>query len=255
MTASGATRPLLWQLKISLYSEKVRWALDFKRIDHRRRSPLPGLHILVALWLTRGRGVTFPILELDGSRIDDSTAAIAALEQRYPERPLYPGDPEERRRALALEEHFDEELGPHARLLPFHELGREPRLLGEVAAHAVPAPLDRAKPLLAAYARLYTSARFGVDDEAAAELARAKILAALDRLEAELDAGDGVHLVGDRFSVADLAAASLFYPIVGPAGGPLPADVPLPPDFTRFKDGIRDRPGFRWVEDTYRRYR
>ena len=39
----------------------------------------------------------------------------------YPEPPLYPQDPGERRRALELEEHFDEELGPHIRRWLFHE--------------------------------------------------------------------------------------------------------------------------------------
>jgi glutathione S-transferase len=255
MTASAAPQPLLWQLALSHYSEKVRWALDHKRVDHRRRTAIPGVHIPIALWLTRGAGDTFPILELEGERLDDSTAAIAALEQRYPERPLYPADPEERRRALALEEFFDEELGPHARLLPLHELGQDPELLGEFASHAVPPPLSRAKPLLAAYARVYSGARFGVADAAAANRSRAKIVAALDRLEGELEAGDGTHLVGERFSVADLSAASLFYLVVLPAGGPLPPDLPQPPGFEGFRGEIRERPGYRWVENTYRRYR
>jgi glutathione S-transferase len=255
MTASEASMPLLWHLPVSHYSEKVRWALDYKRIDHRRRPSLPGLHILAALWLTRGGSVTFPILELEGRRIADSSEAIAALEQRHPARPLFPADLGERHRALVLEEFFDEELGPHARLLPFHELGHEPELFGELAALTVPAPLAHAKPLLAVYGRTFTSARFGVSDEAAAELARAKILAALDRLEAELAAGDGAHLVGEGFSVADLTAAALFYPVVGPEGGPVPADSPRPAALERFRDGIRERPGYRWVEETYARYR
>lgn len=255
MTASPAPQPLLWQLALSHYSEKVRWALDRKRVDHRRRTSMPGVHIAIALWLTRGAGITFPILELDGDRIDDSSAAIAALERRFPEPPLYPADPAQRRRALALEEFFDEELGPHTRLLPLHELAAEPRLLGEFASFAVPPPLSRAKPLLAAYARVYSSARFGVAEESAAELARGKILAALDRLESELAEGDGVHLVGESFGVADLTAASMLSLVVLPAGGPLPPGLPLPPGFARLREQIRERPGYRWVEETYRRYR
>lgn len=255
MTASDAPRPLLWQLEISHYSEKVRWALDYKRIPHRRRPTPPGVHMVVALWLSRGESITFPVLELDGERIADSTAAIAALERRHPERPLYPADPAELSRALELEDYFDEHLGPAARLLPFHELGREPELFGEVAARAVPPPLSRARGLLSVYARLYTRTRFGVAEEAAAERARGQIVAAFERIEAELAAGDGRHLVGEEFSVADLAAAALFYPVVMPAGGPLPPDLPQPAGLERFRDGIADRPGYRWVEDTYRDYR
>ncbi len=74
--------PVLWQLQISHYNEKVRWALDHKRIDHVRRSLLPGLHILVARRLSGGS--TTPVLTLDGRSIGDSTAIIAALEQRWP---------------------------------------------------------------------------------------------------------------------------------------------------------------------------
>ncbi|HXF31240.1 MAG TPA: glutathione S-transferase family protein [Solirubrobacterales bacterium] len=255
MPASDRPRPLLWQLAISHYSEKVRWALDHKRVPHRRRTAMPGLHIPIALWRSGGATTTFPILELGDERLADSTAAIAALERRHPERPLYPADPGERRRAIELEEYFDEGLGPAVRLLPLHHLSSDPELLGEFASHAVPPPLSRARPLLAAYARVYSGARFGAADAAAAARAGAEILAAFDRIEAELSAGDGVHLVGGRFSVADLTAAALACLVVLPPGGPLPPDLPLPPALEGFRDQIRRRPAYRWVEDTYRRRR
>lgn len=249
------SKPTLFQLDISHYSEKVRWALDHKRVPHRRRSPLPGTHIPIAFALTRGTGITLPLLQLDGRAIADSTAILAALEQRYPDPPLYPDDPEQRRRALALEDFFDEELGPHARLLPFHELTNEPEIFAEVAAAAVPGPLGKAKGPIGFYARTYAGLRFGVRDEAAAALARVKIAAAFDRLEAELDTGDGEFLVGEHFSVADLTAAALFYPIVGPVEGPLPADIPTPPAMERFRAELADRRGYKWVEETFRRHR
>jgi glutathione S-transferase len=249
-------KPALIQLDISHYSEKIRWALDRKRVPHVRRSPLPGTHIPIAFALTRGESITLPLLRLEGRTISDSTAIVAALEQRHPDPSLYPADPEQRRRALVLEDFFDEELGPHARLLPFHELTNEPAMFAEVAAAAVPGPLGKAKGLVGLYARTYTGLRFGVRDEAAAAVAREKIVIALDRLEAELEAnGGGEFLVGNDFSVADLTAASLFYPVVGPEEGPLPADIPTPPGLERFRDEIRDRRGYLWVEETFRRHR
>ena len=40
------TRPTLWHISLSHYSEKVRWALDHKRIPHRRRAVIvPGAHM------------------------------------------------------------------------------------------------------------------------------------------------------------------------------------------------------------------
>ncbi len=248
-------KPTLIQLDISHYSEKVRWALDYKRVPHTRRSPLPGTHIPISFALTRGESVYLPLVQMDGRTISDSTAILAALEQRYPDPPLYPADPEQRRRALELEDFFDEELGPHARLLPFHELTNEPAMFAEVAAAAVPGPLGKARGLVGLYARAYTGLRFGVGDEAAAATAREKIVAALDRLEAELAATDGEFLVGGNFSVADLTAASLFYPVVGPDEGPLPAEIPTPPALERFRAEIGDRPGYLWVEETFRRHR
>jgi hypothetical protein len=42
----STTLPVLcWQFALSHYVEKVRWALDLKRVPHVRRSLLPGLHI------------------------------------------------------------------------------------------------------------------------------------------------------------------------------------------------------------------
>jgi glutathione S-transferase len=249
------SKPVLWQLTISHYSEKARWALDHKGIDHVRRSPLPGMHIGVALWLTRGASPIFPILQLEGRTIADSTAVLAALEDAYPDPPLYPADAAQRTRALELEDFFDEELGPYMRVLPFYELIQEPQTFAQVASEAVPGPLGKAKPLIGAYARAYTSARWKANSEEEAAIARAKVVAALDRLEAELLANDGDYLAGESFSVADLAAASLFYILVMPPSSPLPPDSPIASGFERFRDGLSRRPGFLWVEEMYRRHR
>lgn len=252
---SDAT-PTLWHLPVSHYSEKARWALDHKGVTHRRKAPLPGSHMVVALALTRGRQKTFPVLQIDGRNVGDSTAVLAAIEERYPEPPLYPADPEQHRRALELEEFFDEELGPYARHLAFYELINAPELFGEIAARAVPRPLSRSERLVGAYARAFTSIRFGANDRAGAERARGKILAALDRLERELEAnGNGEFLVGERLSVADVTAASLFYPVVGPENAPVPAEQRLPEGMEEFREPLRQRPGYLWVEETYRRHR
>lgn len=254
MAVQTGQKPVLWQIEISHYSEKVRWALERKGIGHVRRTPLPGTHIPIALALTHGTQPTFPVMRIDGRTIGDSTAIIAALEARHPEPPLYPVEAEERARALALEEFFDEQLGPYTRFLTFHELIKEPEIFAEVAAEAVPGRLGEAKPLVGAYARVFTSLRWGARDEEAAIVAREKIAAAMDRLDAELDGG-GEFLVGDRFSVADLTAAALFYPLVLPPEGPVSPDAPRPPALDRFRKSLSDRPGYRWVQDTFRRHR
>jgi len=249
-------RPTLWQITVSHYSEKARWALAWKGVEHERRSPPPGSHMAVALWLTRGSQVTFPILTVDGRHIGDSTAIIAELERRHPDPPLYPDDPDRRQRALALEDFFDEELGPHARLLAWHELGNDRERFQEVIEQTVPGPLQRAGGLATSYAGVYTKLRFGVADPKAAEVARRKILEAFDRLEAELEAnGGGEYLVGDRFTVADLTAASLFFPVVLPEEGPVALELGVPLGMEEFREPLKDRPGYVWVEEMFRRHR
>lgn len=246
--------PTLWQIDVSHYSEKARWALAWKGVEHRRHSPPPGAHMLAALWLTRGASYTFPILSIDGQRIGDSTAIVAALEERYPEPRLYPIDPAERLRALALEDYFDEELGPAIRLFAWHEFGKDRESFEALMKSTAPGALAKLPPALTvAYARVFTALRFRADDAEKAERAQAKVLTALDRLEAEL--GDGEYLVGDRFSVADLTAASLFYPLAQPEEGPMPADQEAAAGFEAFRRPLLERRGVQWVKEMFRRHR
>jgi glutathione S-transferase len=248
------SKPTLWHIEISHFNEKARWALDYKGVEYESRTPTPGAHMAVAIWLTRGRCKTFPVLQLDGQTIGDSTAIIAALERRYPEPRLYPEDPDERRRALELEEFFDEELAPHLRLLAFHEATRDRATIERFAADLLPARLRDSGAARAGATGIFSGfagLRYGVKSESAAGLARGKVLAALDRLEAELDGHD--YLVGNRFSVADLSAAALFYPLVLPPEGPIVFDPPAA--FERFRAPLKDRPGYRWVGEMFRQHR
>jgi glutathione S-transferase len=246
-----AHRPALWHLPLSHYSEKVRWALDYKRIQHDRHAPVGGYHMAVAIVLTRGRHYTFPVIELDGRRIGDSTAIIAALEQRHPDPPLYPADPEQRQKALALEDWFDEHLGPAIRRYVFHVLRGERELFDELAGLQIPPILRSHRRTAGAYARVFTGARFQAVSDDKAHQARQNTIAALDRLELEL--GENQYLVAERFTVADLTAAALFYPLVLPPEGPVQMDVPQ--QMAELRDSLAERRGFQWVTEMFARHR
>lgn len=247
----GMAKPVLWHIPISHYAEKVRWALKYKEVEHVRRALPPPSHMAIAAALTRGRSITIPVLSLDGRHIGDSTAIIAALEERYPEPPLYPAGPAERARALELEEFFDEELGPHVRQATFNELRSEPETFQRLAGTGAPGPVRLLGPALGAYAKAYTALRWRAGDDDAAERSRAKVHAAVDRLEAEL--GDGDYLVGDAFSVADLTAASLLYPVVLSPGAPIERGaLPRPP---RLLEELTGRRAVEWADEMYRRHR
>lgn len=240
------TEPVLWHIEISHYNEKARWALDFKGIPHRRRAPLPGLlHPLVALAKT-GRP-TLPVLELDGEKIGDSTRIIEALERRYPDPPLYPADPADHARALELEDWFDEHVGPNLRRLVFYGIGREPqraadslKLLG-----APPLPARAAGLAMRGIARRYGGS------EATMELSRARTREGFERVEAELQPSG--YLVGDRFTVADLTAASLLLPLVRPPEFQY-ALPEYPEPVERFRAAL-PKGAVEWVGEMWRRHR
>src|SRR3954447_9972163 len=230
-------RVILWHLSISHYSEKARWALAYKGVEHERRAPMPGAHMAIAFLLTR-RQVTMPVMELDGRRIGDSTAIIAALEERHPEPALYPTDPGERRRALELEDWFDIEVGPYMRRFVFHQGRADRERFNAVMAGMAPGRLARHERLMGAGGRLFTGLRYFAGSARAADAARDRVLAGLDRLEAEL--GNRDYLAGDRFSVADLTAASLLYPLVLPPEGPTLVDSPTEA-YERFRAPLKER--------------
>lgn len=244
--------PTLWHIPDSPYSEKVRWALAHKGVEPRRRAPSPPLHIPLAFVLTSGRETTFPVLELDGRRIGDSTEIIGALERRFPEPALYPAAEDACRRALDLEDWFDEEVGPPVRLLVWHEVTRDRPVLEKRTAEQLPASLARFRAPAAAGVAVFLDLRFGVKSDEAAEVARSRVEAGLDRLEEEL--GEGNYLVEDTFSIADLTAAALFFPLVMPPEGPRLVEAP-PRALERFRAPLKGRRGYRWVEEIYRRHR
>ena len=88
---------------------------------------------------------------------------------------------------------------------------------------------------------------------ASAEAARGKTLQAMDRLEKELRPSG--YLAGDRFTVADLAAAALLSPLVRPPEFPYKGAVPLPEPFAKIRDSASTHPAFRWTLQTYREHR
>jgi glutathione S-transferase len=243
--------PVLWHIKVSNFNEKARWALDYKGIRHIRRDPLPGAHMLVALVLTR-RVATFPVLELDGRAIGDTTRIIAALEQRFPDPHLYPAEPDQRRRALDLEEFFDENLGHDVRRVAFWELLREPDFVRS-RAEEITTPrqgrfLNATLPVMTAM--LYR--RYSINEQSAAQ-SLLKVRAAM-RLIDEVLAG-GEYLVGERFTVADLTGAALLAPIIAPPEFPYGGHLPLPPRLQEIADELCALPAAEWVLRTYARHR
>jgi glutathione S-transferase len=249
LTGVGSA-PVLWHLKVSHYNEKARWALDYKGVPHLRHAAEPGRHRAIALRLTGAK--TFPVLVLDGEAIGDSTRIIEALERRYPEPPLYPADPVARRRALEIEDYFDEELGPHMRLLVLNGLLPSGKLLLGTFLPDLAGPRRLAARATFPLHRRRVIAAFGIDD-ASVELAWSKVLAAGESFREELQPSG--YLVGDSFTVADLTLASLVAPAVAPEQFPYPQPQRGHPSLADVRAAFAESGLLDWAHEMYARHR
>jgi glutathione S-transferase len=242
--------PVLWQFTYSHFNEKARWALDFKGIRHVRHSLLPGPHLLKVKRMTGQTAV--PVLTLNGASIFDSSRIIEVLEGSYPAPPLYPADLAERKRALELEDFFDEELGPFFRRWFFHTVLDYPDYVANLFACDSSAAARLA--YRAAFPALVPVLKRAMDiTPATAEIARQKTMVALDRIESELRPSG--YLVGDRFSVADLTAAALCSPMVMAPEFPYHPAAPPPDAVAKMQAALSERTALKWVTDIYRRHR
>lgn len=243
----------LYQFPLSLYCEKTRWNLDWKKLDWQPVNLVPGPHVFRAWSLARQR--TLPIL-LDGNHcVGDSTDIALYLESRHPQYALLPADSRQRVEILALEDEFDA-LGADVRrcvwslavnspdidILFFRGYEKEQRRLGHWM-----------RPVL----RQMIRHTFAVWPEPV-ERSWHAVFTALEKLEARLHDDVSRYLVGDRFSLADLTAASMLAPLVGPAASPWP-DERLPDTAmagsAELRHHLRTRPAGLWISRLYAEHR
>ena len=242
--------PVLWHIPLSHFSEKVRWALDYKGIAHRRQ--VLGPDYLIKAWRATGRG-TLPILFLDGRPIGDSTHIIAALEEQHPRPPLYPADRDARQRALALEDYLDEQLGPALRAAIITPLFRHDRdtALRVLTTGMPDKAYQRLRPLVRVFPAFY---RFRHKISAAKlEADRATVNAALDRIEQERRGR--AYLVADAFTVADLTAAAMLAALLELPEIQYPLHVELPSYLQDYRATLLRHPATQWAAGIYRLHR
>ena len=253
MTASGL--PVLWHLKVSHYNEKARWALDYKGVPHVRRAVDAGQQAKVARGLTRGECETTPVLQFGdgGEAFGDSTRIIGWLEEQHPDPPLYPSDPEERRRALELEDFFDEELGEYVRRIVMHSMLPDPRFMLGAFAPDLQGMRLRVGVLMFPLIRRRLVKDFAITPDTV-EFAYGKLRAAGERFVAE-GGRPGSYLVGDRFSVADLTLAAIAAPAVAPEQFPYPQPQRGDPRFARLRGALAESGIEAYALDMYARHR
>lgn len=249
MARSGRT---LFQFPISHFCEKTRWNLDAKGLSYDVKNLMPGVHRRVTTRLTKGRG-TVPVLMDHGVVLGDSTEIALHLEHAYPSSPaLIPASEPERQRVLELEEYFDHMAGVHVRRWMYARLIDGGVDLGALVFGGYSAPrrwVGRMfSPVLASLIRRqYNLVPPKVEES------RVKLLEGLDRLEREIQGDPSRYLVGESLSIADIAAASLFSPLVAPESSPYaprPGEV-VPQEIAELRAAVLARPAGQWLLRRY----
>jgi glutathione S-transferase len=248
--AAGGTMFELYDFRFSHFSEKARWALDFKGIPYKPRHLLPGFHMLTARKLAPRSCV--PILKADDAVIQDSTEIINFLEQKFPDQSLTPSDPNDVNEAMEWEEYLDEEIGVTLRLwFYYHELpdrDRAVRFLSQGAPW-----LQRSLFALSfAPIRRAMTQMMHIDAESATDAER-RFLLAFDRLDQALERGP--FLVGNRFSRADLTACALLWPLCRPGESESEVEALFPLAVCALRKQIQHRRFYRWVLEQYQENR
>jgi glutathione S-transferase len=222
-------------IPFSHYCEKARFGLDHAGLPFEESAHLP---LLAARQARRaGGGRTVPVLITEKGVVGDSTDILHFCDRHTSEeRRLYPSESAEEVRAL--EEHFDEKLGPHVRRVAFFHALPSPAYVLDLVGKSVPwwqrLLLRTAYPLLRALLRR----AFRID---AAGAARSQ--ARIEEIFAEVASrlADGRRfLFGHRFTAADLTFAALASPVLRPPQHPRPYREALAPaSLTAVQDQLR----------------
>jgi glutathione S-transferase len=162
-------------MELSHPSRAARKMLDLKGVDYQVVEVLP-LNQRVHLRLAGFRSGTVPALKLDGRKLQGSREISRALDDRWPEPPLFPADPDQRRRVEQAERWGDEQLQPVPRRLFRYGVARDPQLRRwAVESQGLPAPgvvAAAMQPAAGYYARtLEADGRRGTHQDVRVDLA------------------------------------------------------------------------------------
>ncbi|CAO3563536.1 unnamed protein product [Mortierella alpina] len=237
----------------SHYNEKARWALDYYRIPYVEHRSLPGLHMIsmfkyrassrpsptntrfMTPYLTAVPDSSTPGDLANEVKLNDSTEIIEFLSDQYAAPPnstqsdssssscprpnLYTNDAATKAKILALEERFGKMIGPHVRIYAYNEVLRHsPKSLGRAMGQN-----DNVGRLQAWIWTIFFSLfswvivrSMNINDKSAArsqEILRREF----EHISRVLESGPPgpAYLVGNQFTAADLALASLGGTAVG----------------------------------------
>lgn len=189
---------LLLQFSTSHYCRKARLALGYKKINYQVENLTPGLHVLKLKRLTglTTMPVLLPQIEGHPEAIADSTQIFKFLEGYCPSPSLLLPDEQQQKEAWMLEDWLDESIGTATRFIYYDfRAGAGKQIDSSLFSQVVINVVRR---------------QYGITRQTV-ELAQSRMAIALDVLSSRWHSS--CYLVGDRLSVADLAAAALLSPL------------------------------------------
>jgi glutathione S-transferase len=238
--STEASLPILVTITLSHFCEKARWGLERAGIAYREERHAPGFHAL-AVRRAGGRRSTPALVTPDGVIGDSTDILLWANERAEKGRELYPEDPDARAEVLALEDRFDEVLGPDVRRAIYFHLLPSRRLTLPSMTHGVPRHERALLPLF--YGPLRTMMRSSMRiDAPGAQRSTDRLMGVMDEVSGRLADGRR-YLAGNRFGAADISFASLAAPAVCPPRGygvPLPRPEELPAGAAELVRRVRD---------------
>lgn len=242
----------LHQFVASHFNEKARWALDFKGLKHDRVDYLPGPHAPRIKKLS-GKQTHTPLLQHASACVSGSANIIDWLERQYPDPPLYPDDEVQLKRALDIQSHYDEQVGPAVRTVIFAYLVQHPGYLCRSFSHSKAWPKRMAYRLLYPLAKPLIAKANKVVDPADIKEANRLTEETLEKLAHDVKNSD--YLAGDNFSVADLTVASLLAPLASIQHPDMRRMQPVPDNLAEFLSTMEKHPALQWVQKQYQRHR
>ncbi|MDF1665714.1 MAG: glutathione S-transferase [Planctomycetota bacterium] len=244
----------LISIPMSHYCDKVRWALELKKIPFTEEFHMPVFQIRAAK-KAGGRG-TVPVLVTPEKSYGDSTDILKFLDQIQSEPRLYPEEMALRKEVEDFEELCDEKLGPHTRRIAFSLMLGNKALMLSVLQHKTPPGQFRAFNWGFFFFRFLIRKGMNITP-ASVERSVKKVDEIFTVVEAQLEKSGGPYLFGDSISAADITFATMAMPAILPRPFfiPLPDMSALDPARRQLVEDCRSRPAGAYALKLYKEER
>lgn len=232
----------------SHYCEKVRWALDYAGLEYQEKGHLPVFHRKAT---SKYQAKSVPVMITKDLILRDSSEILKYVDSLLPpEKKLF--HPEKEKDIEALEDLFDEKLGPHTRRFAYYFLLEKPKILLSLFSNA---PKNEQFYFRLFFPLIKFLMKKGMKiNKKSFERSKGKIKEVFK--EVELILADGrKFLTGEKISAADITFAALAAPIILPKEYANIDFTDLPNDFRKEIDFFINSKSGQFVLDLFKNNR